>query len=216
MPDAILFDLDGTLADTALDLGSALNHLLNESGMESLPQAAIRPHVSSGVRGLLGAGFSISPGHPKYNHLQERFLSHYASSLCSKTSLFEGIEDFLAEIESQGVLWGVVTNKSSRYALPVLDSLGLVRRTACIVCGDSATHPKPAPEPLLFASTILGVDPSQCFYVGDDLRDIQAARAARMNAVAAAWGYLGNDLPLENWGADRIISSPVELTGLLR
>lgn len=216
MPDAIFFDLDGTLADTALDLGSALNHLLSESGMPPLPQAAIRPHVSQGVRGLLAAGFSISPEHPKYNDFQVRFLDHYANSLCAKTSLFDGIEDFLTTIESQNILWGVVTNKSSRYALPILDSLGLARRTACIICGDSATQPKPAPEPLLLASTILDVDPSQCLYIGDDLRDIQAAHAAEMDAVAAAWGYLGDDLPLENWGADHIMRSPADLVELLR
>ncbi len=216
MPDAIFFDLDGTLADTAPNLGSALNQLLEESGMPPLPLAVIRPHVSKGVRGMLAAGFSISTEHPKYNELQTRFLYYYANSLCDKTSLFVGIENFLAVIESQNILWGVVTNKSSRYALPILCSLGLVRRTACIICGDSAIHPKPAPEPLLLASIILDVDPSRCLYIGDDLRDIQAAHAVKMGAIAAAWGYLGNDLPLENWGADQIVLSPASLIELLQ
>lgn len=215
MIDAVLFDLDGTLADTAADLGAVLNRLRTEAGQAPLPAEAIRPHVSKGVRGLLGIGFALAPGDDRYAELHRRFLAYYGDSLCIATGLFEGIAETLDWLESEGIKWGVVTNKTSRYTLPVMAALGLARRAACIVSGDSSPRPKPAPDPLLLASAIAGADPARCLYVGDDLRDMQAARAAGMGAIAAAWGYLGDDLPLEEWGADSIIRSPSDLAGLL-
>lgn len=215
MIDAVLFDLDGTLADTAVDLGAALNRLREEAGQTPLPAAIIRPHVSKGVRGMLGLGFSLAPGDDSYADLHQRFLAYYGESLCAATTLFDGIAELLDRLEVQGVKWGVVTNKTSRYTLPVVETLGLARRAACIVSGDSSPRPKPAPDPLLLASTIAGTDASRCLYVGDDLRDIQAARAAGMGAIAAAWGYLGDELPLDKWGADAILESPASLVGLL-
>ena len=216
MIDAILFDLDGTLADTAADLGAVLNRLRSEAGQAPLPAATIRPHVSKGVRGLLGIGFALAPGDDGYAELHQRFLAYYGDSLCVATTLFEGVLGLLASLEAEGIKWGVVTNKTSRYTLPVMAALGLGRRAACIVSGDSSPRPKPAADPLLLACTLAGTLPARCLYVGDDLRDMQAARAAGMGAIAAAWGYLGDDLPLESWGADAIIHSPGELTGLLR
>ncbi len=216
MIDAVLFDLDGTLADTAADLGAVLNRLRSEAGQVPLAAATIRPHVSKGVRGLLGIGFSLAPGDDRYAELHQRFLAYYGDSLCVATTLFEGVPGLLASLEAEGVKWGVVTNKTSRYTLPVMEALGLVRRAACIVSGDSSPRPKPAADPLLLASTLAGAPPARCLYVGDDLRDMQAARAAGMGAIAAAWGYLGDGPPLEKWGADAIIHSPEELTGLLR
>ena len=216
MIDAILFDLDGTLADTAADLGAVLNRLRSEAGQAPLPAATIRPHVSKGVRGLLGIGFALAPGDDGYAELHQRFLAYYGDSLCVATTLFEGVLGLLASLEAEGIKWGVVTNKTSRYTLPVMAALGLGRRAACIVSGDSAPRPKPAADPLLLASTLAGALPARCLYVGDDLRDMQAARAAGMGAIAAAWGYLGDGLPLDAWGADAIIQSPGELTGLLR
>lgn len=216
MIDAVLFDLDGTLADTAADLGAVLNRLRSEAGQAPLPAATIRPHVSKGVRGLLGIGFALEPGDDGYAELHQRFLAYYGDSLCVATSLFEGVPGLLASLEAEGIKWGVVTNKTSRYTLPVMAALGLGRRAACIVSGDSSPRPKPAADPLLLASTLAGALPARCLYVGDDLRDMQAARAAGMGAIAAAWGYLGDGLPLDAWGADAIIQSPGELTGLLR
>lgn len=214
--DAILFDLDGTLADTAADLGGVLNRLRVEAGMSPLPEEMIRPHVSKGVRGLLGIGFALLPGNDRYAELHQRFLDYYSDSLCVATRLFDGIDELLENIEAENIMWGVVTNKPSRYTLPLMETLGLMRRTACVVSGDSASRPKPAPDPLLLASAIAGAAPVQCLYIGDDLRDIHAARAAGMGAVAAAWGYLGDDLPIEKWGADAIARSPADITGLLR
>lgn len=216
MIDAVLFDLDGTLADTAADLGAVLNRLRSEAGQAPLPAATIRPHVSKGVRGLLGIGFALEPGDDGYAELHQRFLAYYGDSLCVATTLFEGVPGLLASLEAEGIKWGVVTNKTSRYTLPVMATLGLGRRAACIVSGDSSPRPKPAADPLLLASTLAGALPARCLYVGDDLRDMQAARAAGMGAIAAAWGYLGDGLPLDAWGADAIIQSPGELTGLLR
>ncbi|MBK9595175.1 MAG: HAD-IA family hydrolase [Rhodocyclales bacterium] len=216
MIDAVLFDLDGTLADTAADLGAVLNRLRSEAGQAPLPAATIRPHVSKGVRGLLGIGFALAPGDDGYAELHQRFLAYYGDSLCVATTLFEGVLGLLASLEAEGIKWGVVTNKTSRYTLPVMAALGLGRRAACIVSGDSSPRPKPAADPLLLASTLAGALPARCLYVGDDLRDMQAARAAGMGAIAAAWGYLGDGLPLDAWGADAIIQSPGELTGLLR
>lgn len=216
MIDAVLFDLDGTLADTAADLGAVLNRLRSEAGQAPLPAATIRPHVSKGVRGLLGIGFALEPGDDGYAELHQRFLAYYGDSLCVATTLFEGVLGLLASLEAEGIKWGVVTNKTSRYTLPVMATLGLGRRAACIVSGDSSPRPKPAADPLLLASTLAGALPARCLYVGDDLRDMQAARAAGMGAIAAAWGYLGDGLPLDAWGADAIIQSPGELTGLLR
>jgi phosphoglycolate phosphatase len=216
MIDAVLFDLDGTLADTAADLGAVLNRLRSEAGQAPLPAATIRPHVSKGVRGLLGIGFALEPGDDGYAELHQRFLAYYGDSLCVATSLFEGVPGLLASLEAEGIKWGVVTNKTSRYTLPVMAALGLGRRAACIVSGDSSPRPKPAADPLLLASTLAGALPARCLYVGDDLRDMQAARAAGMGAIAAAWGYLGDGLPLDAWGADAIIQSPGDLTGLLR
>ena len=181
-----------------------------------LPAATVRPHVSKGVRGMLGIGFSIAPGDDGYAELHQRFLAYYGESPCVATTLFDGIAELLDRLEAQGIKWGVVTNKTSRYTLPVVEALGLARRAACIVSGDSSPRPKPAPDPLLLASAIAGTDAARCLYVGDDLRDMQAARAAGMGAIAAAWGYLGDELPLEEWGADTILESPASLVGLLQ
>jgi N-acetyl-D-muramate 6-phosphate phosphatase len=215
MIDAILFDLDGTLADTAADLGAVLNRLRGEAGQIPLPAQTIRPHVSKGVRGLLGVGFALAPGDDRYAELHQRFLAYYGESLCVATTLFDGVAELLDGLEQDDIKWGVVTNKTSRYTLPLMEALGLTRRAACIVSGDSSPRPKPAPDPLLLASTLSGADPRHCLYVGDDLRDMQAAHAAGMGAIAAAWGYLGDGLPLEEWGADAIIRSPADLAGLL-
>lgn len=215
MPDALLFDLDGTLADTALDLGGALNQLRRELGLDELPQQQLRPHTSNGVRGLLAAGLGVTPEHQTYAAHAARFLEIYEQGLCVKTVLFDGVASLLQSCDAAGVAWGIVTNKLQRYTVPLVQQLGLARRAACIVSGDSARRPKPAATPLLMGARLAGLSPERCFYVGDDLRDIRAAHAAGMESVAAAYGYLGSGPPLSEWGADHVVHSVDEIYGLI-
>lgn len=215
MPEAVLFDLDGTFADTAPDLGAALNRMLREDERVEVPIPALRPHASHGVRGLLAVGFGISQQDARYGELASRFLGYYAQRLCVDTALFDGILETVDTLDRAGLRWGIVTNKRQRYTLPLLHALGLDRRCACIVSGDSAPRPKPAPEPLWMASRLVAVEPARCIYVGDDARDMQAARSAGMVAVAAAYGYLGAGVPIEDWEKDRIIDAPQEVLELV-
>lgn len=211
MAEAIFFDLDGTLADTGPDLAGALNRLLLEEGRQVMAYPLLRPHVSAGARGLLRAGFAITPDAPDYSALRDRFLDLYEASLCVETTLFAGMADLLATLDERGVSWGVVTNKPERFTRPLLAALGLTRRAAAIVSGDTTAKAKPDPLPLLHACTIAGVSPLNSVYVGDDLRDIEAGRAAGMRTLAATWGYLGEGLPIVAWGADRMIDAPAEI-----
>ncbi|NJD26629.1 MAG: HAD-IA family hydrolase [Betaproteobacteria bacterium] len=215
MPDAVLFDLDGTLADTAPDLGAALNALLAEEGQEALPIAFLRPFVSQGVRGLLRAGFALEPAAAGYERLSVRFLELYESRLCRETRLFTGIAEVLAGLEASGIAWGIVTNKRMRYTDPLVAQLDLYPRTTCVVSGDTTPAAKPSPLPLLHACDLLGCLPARTLYVGDDIRDIQAGKAAGCTTVAAAWGYLGDSGPVSSWNADAIVAHPAELLGLL-
>ncbi len=207
---AVLFDFDGTLADTAPDLGGAVNRLLVEQGLAALPLERIRPHASSGARGMLGAAFGLTPEDPRYAPLRDAFLAYYAERVCVETTLFPGIEELLGELALQGIAWGVVTNKATRFTEPILAALRL--EPGCVVCGDTTPHTKPHPTPLLHAAERLGLAPETCCYVGDDLRDIQAARAAKMRAIAVEYGYhgTGNDGP-RSWNADVVIAHPMEL-----
>jgi len=213
--EAVFFDLDGTLADTAPDLGGALNRLLAEQGRPPLDMAIIRPHVSAGTRGMLGVGFGLSPQDAPYPELARRFLDLYEGMLSNGTRLFDGMPALLDELEKRGVSWGVVTNKPARFTLPLMDALGLRDRAAAIVSGDSVPKPKPAPDALDLACSNANVAAASTLYVGDDLRDIQAAHAAGMPAIAAAWGYLGDGVAIGDWGADAIIDDPLDLLGLL-
>jgi phosphoglycolate phosphatase len=211
MPEAVFFDLDGTLADTAPDLGAALNRLLAEEGREPLAAAVIRPHVSAGARGLLQVGFGLRPDDRAYPALRERLLDLYEQALCVGTTLFAGMDDLLDALEGQGIAWGVVTNKPERFTLPLMAALGLAQRAAAIVGGDTTGRAKPDPLPLLHACQLAGVAATASLYVGDDLRDIQAGRAAGMRTFAAGWGYLGDGPPIEAWGADQTLAKPAEL-----
>lgn len=212
---AVFFDLDGTLADTAADLGGALNELLAEHERPPLDMLALRPHVSAGTRGMLGVGFGLQPEHPDYPDLAKRFLELYAARLCVGTTLFEGMASLLDELDERGILWGIVTNKPARFTEPLMAALQLSHRCIAIVSGDSASRPKPAPDPLLLACTRAAVPPQLTLYVGDDLRDIQSAHAAGARAIAAAWGYLGDGLPIDEWSADAIIAAPLDLLDIL-
>jgi len=212
---AVLFDLDGTLADTAPDLGRALNRLRAEHGLEPLPIGVMRAHASSGARGLLKAGFGLTPESEGYDALRDRFLGLYAEKLCVDTRLFDGIPELLSMIEARPLPWGIVTNKAARFTEPLLRTLAIGRRAACVVSGDSTPHIKPHPAPLLEAAMLLALPAADCVYVGDDLRDVQAARAAGMRFAAAGWGYLGDGADPRTWEADAVISDPREILDLL-
>jgi 2-phosphoglycolate phosphatase len=209
---AVLFDLDGTFADTAADLVRPLNKLRAARGLAPLPLAELRSYASAGARGLIVAGLQMLPDHPEYTATREEFLKHYAQEICVDTKLFPGIETLLDALEARGLRWGIVTNKSTALTRQLLAEMKLIKRPACIVCGDTTPYLKPNPSSLLHAAKALDLAPSSCIYVGDDLRDILAAHAAGMQSVAVAWGY-GD--ALESWNADTVIASPQDLIALL-
>jgi phosphoglycolate phosphatase len=210
VPGAVLFDLDGTLADTAPDLARALNSVRAADGLPALPPISLRPVASMGARGLLGTGFGITPEDPRFVELRDRFLDFYQRDICVETALFPGMEQVLQEIERRSIPWGIVTNKAERFTGPLVEALQLQRRAACVVSGDTTARSKPAPDSLLYASKALGVAPADCLYVGDDERDVLAARAAGMKVIAAEYGYLSGGNP-RAWGADAVIKQPLEL-----
>jgi phosphoglycolate phosphatase len=208
---AVLFDLDGTLADTAGDLAEAVNRIRRERGLPPLTVAALRPHASAGARGMLGAGMGVAPGDPDFPPLRDAFLAHYAEVLDRTTRLFEGVAAMLERLEARGVRWGVVTNKAERFTRPLLRALGLASRAAVVVCGDTTPHPKPHPAPLFHAAQALGLPPERCVYVGDDLRDVLAGNAAGMATIVAAYGYLGESGDCSGWPASGVIAAPLDL-----
>lgn len=214
MIQAVLFDLDGTLADTAPDLGYALNCMRAARRLPLLPLATTRPYTSLGARGLLDVGLDVTPAHPDYDALRDEFLDIYADNLCRETRLFEGVTELLAELERRAVLWGVVTNKAERYTFPLLELLGVRSRAACIIGGDTTGRIKPDPAPLLAAIERIGIAPQHCVYLGDDRRDMEAGRAAGMKVIVAGFGYLNGNDP-ETWDADGIIDRPQDLLSYL-
>lgn len=210
---AILFDLDGTLADTAPNLAAAANKMRQARGMAVLPLEHLRPFASAGARGLLKGAFGVDATHADLPTMVEEFLINYAADLDSATVLFPGIAALLAELSAHHVRWGIVTNKMTRLTQPLVAQLGL-NHASCVVSGDTTAHAKPHPEPLLYAAQQLQLTPTQIVYIGDDLRDIQAGQAAGMKTIAAAYGYGGQSLP-EKWQADYIVDSPATLRDLL-
>jgi N-acetyl-D-muramate 6-phosphate phosphatase len=208
--EAVLFDLDGTLVDSAPDLARTVNLMREQRGLAPVAPETVRPFVSHGARGMITSAFGIKTDHPDFQAMREEFLALYADNLCVDSRLFDGMEEVLQMLETRGVAWGVVTNKYERLARPLLEGLDLARRAAVIVGGDTCPRPKPFPDPLLHAVAQVGVIPRDSLYVGDDARDVQAARAAGMPVVVAGYGYLGGESPAL-WGADAIVQSPGEL-----
>ena len=207
---AALFDFDGTFADTAPDLAAAVNTMRTKRGLEPLPSDTVRPYASMGARGLLRIGFGMTPEHADYAAMKNEFLDNYAAAICVHTRLFDGMHDLIGELTARRITWGIVTNKATRFTSPLVRELAVT--PACVVCGDSTPHLKPHPAPLLLAAKQLKLAPADCIYVGDDLRDIQAGRAAGMRCVAVEYGYHGADNPgPQTWNADAIISHPREL-----
>ncbi|MEX2242046.1 MAG: HAD-IA family hydrolase [Burkholderiales bacterium] len=211
---AVLFDLDGTLADTAPDLAAALNKLRADQGLEPVPLERLRPFASAGARGLVHAGFGVKPGDTDYDALREAFLEAYRDNTCVETRLFPGIAELLAELARRALPWGIVTNKATRFTDRIVAGLALT--PACVVCGDTTEHLKPHPAPMRHAAEQLKLAPGECMYLGDDLRDIQAARAVGMSAIAVGWGYHHpeNGGP-GSWQADAVIARPQDLIALL-
>ncbi len=202
---AVLFDLDGTLVDSAPDLAGAANDMLAARGEPALLVAVLRPHAGSGARGMVGRAFGLQPGDPGYAALRDEFLARYQARMLHSTRLFCAALTTLDAIERQGLRWGIVTNKAGHLAEPLARALDLLPRAAVLVAGDSTPHTKPHPAPLLEAARRLGLSPARCLYVGDDERDVIAGRAAGMATAAAAWGYLGNNADVHSWGADSVL-----------
>lgn len=208
---AVLFDLDGTLIDSAPDLGAAADKMRTDRGMPSLPAEHYRPMAGAGARGMLGVAFGCAVGHPDYDALREEFFRNYEACMTERTFAFEGVAELLQAITLRGLAWGVVTNKAERFALPLTRHMTLFASAATVVCGDTTPHSKPHPAPLLEAARRLGLAPDQCLYVGDDARDIVAGRAAGMPTVAACYGYLGAHGDTFSWGADAHIFCAADL-----
>ena len=212
---AVLFDLDGTLIDSAPDLGAAADKMRVDRGLPSLPLETYRPMAGAGARGMLGIAFGMTPDHPDFMTLREEFFINYENVMTERTRIFDGVVDMIAALVKLGLPWGVVTNKSSRFTDPLTAAMPLFATARAIVSGDTTPHPKPHPEPLFEAARRLALPPEVCLYVGDDERDIAAGRAAGMPTVAATYGYLGEKTNVSSWGADLHIDSPNKLLQLL-
>ncbi|ULQ46458.1 HAD-IA family hydrolase [Flagellatimonas centrodinii] len=213
---AWLFDLDGTLVDTAPDLAAAANHLRRLDGLSPLPVDHYRPAASGGARGLIKAGLGLADDHPRFPALRDQFLAHYRAHLADQSRLFEGLEPVLRSMEQRHIPWGVVTNKPAWLTVPLMTALDLAERAAVCVSADEAPAPKPAPDALLLACARAKLLPGECHYVGDDRRDIEAGRAAGMRTVAVNWGYTGNNGAPASWGADHLVDHPTDLLALIR
>jgi len=212
---AVLFDLDGTLIDSAPDLAGAANDLRQARGLAPLPFAALRPMVGARARGMVGVAFGAKPGDAEFEGLRDAFLARYEQRMLEQTAVFDAMQPVLQSLDQAGVRWGVVTNKASRFTDPIVDGLLLRPRLAALVCGDTTPHSKPHPAPLLEAARQLGIDATACVYVGDDARDVVAGRAAGMATLAAQWGYLGEGAGVHEWGADAVLGEPSELLNWL-
>lgn len=210
---AILFDLDGTLIDSAPDLGAAADKMRTDRGLPSLPLMHYRPMAGAGARGMLGVAFGMTPEHPDFLAYREEFFVNYENAMTERTVIFDGVPEMIAVLVQAGLPWGVVTNKSSRFTDPLTAAMPLFSTASAIVSGDTTPHAKPHPEPLFEAARRLGLDPCRCVYVGDDERDIVAGLAAGMGTVAATYGYLGQQADVSRWNAHLHIDAP---TGLLK
>ena len=211
----VLFDLDGTLIDSAADLGLAADDMRIARGLSSLPISDYRASAGSGARGMLGVAFGVTPDDDGFTVLRDEFFDRYEQRMTMLTQPFDGAEALLQALARHGVPWGVVTNKSSRFVTPLLATMPMFTTASALVCGDTTPHTKPHPAPLHEAMRQIGVRPEQCVYVGDDERDMVAGRAAGMATVAARYGYLGAGAMVERWPADAVINSPAELLNIL-
>ena len=211
----VFFDLDGTLADTAPDLVAAANQLLIARNLPPKQYEVLRPCASAGARGLIGGAFGINTDHPDFIPLRDEFFANYEKALLVNSVLFEGVDHLLDQLDSANLPWGIVTNKSERFTHPLTELMGLRQRAVSTISGDTTPHSKPHPEPILHAARVANIDPNQSVYVGDDIRDIVAGKAAGMKTIAAAYGYCGCEEPPEAWGADYLVRHPRELLEII-
>ena len=213
---AVLFDLDGTLIDSAPDLGLAADKMRTDRGLKSLPLSLYRPMAGAGARGMIAVAFGLTPLDVEFDKLKEEFFNNYEARLVKNTEVFEGISELIDQIFLAGLRWGVVTNKAARFTLPITQAIPLFASAQTIISGDSMPYAKPHPAPLLEAARQLDLPPERCVYVGDDERDIVAGRAAGMFTVAAAYGYLGAVANIVDWKADLTIGKPSALSNFLK
>lgn len=212
---AVLFDLDGTFADTAPDLAAALNHVRATRNLPPLPLQVLRPQASHGSAGLLKTGMGVTPDSPEFTALRDIFLEHYTDNICVHTKLFEGMAELISTLESRNVAWGIVTNKPQRFTVPLMQALGYAERAACLISGDTCAHAKPHPEPMLRACEKIGVTATECLYLGDDRRDMEAANAVAMRGIIANYGYVSDDVSIANWQAYGSLDHPLQLLSYL-
>ena len=213
---AVLFDLDGTLIDSAPDLAGAAIDMRQSRGLAPHPLAHFRPMVGSGARGMVGRAFDVGPDDETFAVLRDEFLQRYEQRMTRQTRVFPEMVPVLAALDAAAFCWGIVTNKATRFSAPLVEALPSLASAATLICGNTTAHSKPHPEPLLEAARRLGVPPGVCIYVGDDLRDVQAGRAAGMTTAAVHWGYLGAGEAIEAWGADHLLRAPADLLKLLQ
>ena len=208
---AVLFDLDGTLVDSAPDLGAAVNRMRARRGMALMDDALLRPHASHGARGLIAVGLGVTPEHDEYKAMREEFLAGYAGAICERTILFPGVDELLDRLDASSLKWGIVTNKFTVLTLQLLEAMALKHRPGCIVCGDTTPNAKPHPEPLLAAAAMIDIPAGECLYVGDAERDIQAGNAAGMTTLVARYGYIRDDETPDSWPATGVLDNPLDL-----
>jgi N-acetyl-D-muramate 6-phosphate phosphatase len=208
---AVLFDLDGTFADTAPDLAAALNHVRALSELPPLPLEVLRPQASHGSIGLLKVGMNVTPDSPNFDMFRHIFLEYYTQHICVETTLFAGMAELITELEQRNIKWGIVTNKPHRFTVPLMEALGYAHRAACLISGDTCTHAKPHPEPMLAACKLIKIAPEQCLYLGDDKRDMEAANAVNMRGIIANYGYVSDDVSVQNWQTHGSVNHPMEL-----
>jgi N-acetyl-D-muramate 6-phosphate phosphatase len=208
---AVLFDLDGTLIDSAPDLGAAADKMRTDRGMPSRPLSHYRHMAGAGARGMLSLAFDMTPDHPAYDAYKEEFFVNYERCMTERTHAFDGVHDMIDALLQRGMPWGVVTNKSQRFTHPLTQAMPLFTTAGTVISGDTTPHAKPHPEPLFEAARRMAVDPTRCVYVGDDERDIVAGHAAGMRTVAATYGYLGSKGDVKSWNAHVEIEFPTHL-----
>ncbi|ELQ09606.1 MULTISPECIES: N-acetylmuramic acid 6-phosphate phosphatase MupP [Pseudomonas] len=212
---AVLFDMDGTLLDTAPDFIAIAQAMLADRNLPAVPDKLIRDEVSGGARAMVAATFAMPPEDPQFEALRLEFLERYQRDCAVHSKLFDGMDELLTDIEKAGLIWGVVTNKPVRFAQPIMERLGLAERSALLICPDHVTHSKPHPEPMILACRMLDLDPASVLFVGDDLRDIESGRDAGTKTAAVRYGYIHPDDNPDHWGADVVVDHPLELRKVL-